>query len=144
MKNLSFSILLFLSLTLQWASNNEKETNPVLTIEGGQVKGVETVTKGIIAYLGVPFAAPPVGNLRWKEPQPVVPWQGVRMADRFGNSCMQRAYSANRGSWNGADDGRTRALIRLSEDCLYLNVWTPAASNDEKLPVMVWIYGGGG
>ena len=64
-------------------------SNPVLTIEGGQVIGVKTPTKGIIAYKGIPFAAPPVGDLRWKEPQPVIPWKGVKLADSFGSAAMQ-------------------------------------------------------
>lgn len=115
-----------------------------IAVEGGSISGIPGWGWGVREYLGIPFAAPPVGNLRWKEPQPVIPWQGVREADRFSASCMQRPFSPNRGAWNGVDDGRTRGLIRTSEDCLYLNVWTPAASNNEKLPVMVWIYGGGG
>lgn len=115
-----------------------------LAVEGGLISGVPGWGWGVREYLGIPFAAPPVGNLRWQEPQPIIPWQGVRVADRFSASCMQRQFSQNQGSWNGVDDGRTRGLILISEDCLYLNVWSPAASNDEKLPVMVWIYGGGG
>ena len=79
MKNLFFSLLLLLSIL--FISFSKTDSNPVLTIEGGQVKGVETPTKGITAYKGIPFAAPPVGKLRWKEPQPVVPWKGVKLAD---------------------------------------------------------------
>ncbi|MDE3198930.1 MAG: carboxylesterase family protein [Acidobacteriota bacterium] len=109
---------------------------PIKT-EGGLITGTPGWGWGVREYLGIPFAAPPVGELRWKAPQPVVPWQGVRAADRFSPACMQRQYSANSSSWN-------RGLIVTGEDCLYLNVWTPAASASEKLPVMVWIYGGGG
>jgi para-nitrobenzyl esterase len=115
-----------------------------IAVDGGLISGVPGWGWGVREYLGIPFAAPPVGNLRWKEPQPVVPWHGVRVADRFGASCMQKEFPPERGAWNGLDDGRTRGLIRVSEDCLYLNVWSPAASGNEKLPVMVWIYGGGG
>lgn len=115
-----------------------------IAVEGGLITGAPGWGWGVREYLGIPFAAPPVGKLRWKEPQPVIPWQGVRASDRFGASCMQRPFSPNQGAWNGVDDGRTRALLQRSEDCLYLNVWTPAGSNSERLPVLVWIYGGGG
>src|SRR6187399_26776 len=130
MKKLSSRSLLLLSIVLSLTSWSQKDSNPVLTIKGGQVKGLETPTKGIIAYKGIPFAAPPVGNLRWKEPQPVVGWQGVKKCEAFGASPMQGSPSPF-GPWS------EEYLIPkepISEDCLTLNVWTGAKSAREKLP----------
>lgn len=93
----------------------------LVQIDSGQVRGV--ATGDVISFKGIPYAAPPVGNLRWRVPQPVQPWSDVRIADKFGAECMQ-----------------TDPVLK-SEDCLFLNVWKPAAS-DQPLPVMVWIYGG--
>jgi para-nitrobenzyl esterase len=99
-------------------------------VTGGRVSGV--VANGIAAFKGIPFAAPPIGGLRWKAPQPVVKWTGVKAATTFAPGCMQDPTLAR---LFGAPDA-------ISEDCLYLNVWTPAKSATERLPVMVWIYGG--
>ena len=128
MKKLSLPALLFLSLVLcltSWSQNS----NPVLTIEGGQIKGVETPTKGIIAYKGIPFAAPPVGKLRWREPQPVVRWNGVKTADKYGAAAMQITWDPQ--SFYGRE-WRASGSVPFSEDCLYLNVWTPAAGDKNK------------
>jgi para-nitrobenzyl esterase len=84
-------------------------------------------------FRGIPYAAPPVGNLRWREPQPVAHWDGVRMADQFGAMCTQPAF---RGAPNANPP-------KMSEDCLFLNVWTAAASASDRRPVMVWIHPGG-
>src|SRR5579872_5145945 len=84
-------------------------------VEGGLISGTPGWAWGVREYLGIPFAAPPVGNFRWKPPQPVVPWQGVRPADRFSPACMQEQHPVNNVAWN-------RGLIQTSEDCLYLNV----------------------
>lgn len=107
-------------------------------IEGGQVTGTPTIqwTYGVRLFRGIPYAAPPVGNLRWRPPQAVVPWQGVKAADHFSAVCMQPPTDTGGNAWR-------EGLVPMSEDCLYLNVWTPAQSADAKLPVMVFIHGGG-
>jgi para-nitrobenzyl esterase len=102
----------------------------VVQTEGGLVEGVRTGR--LTVYKGIPFAAPPVGSLRWREAQPVNPWKGVRKADKFAPACMQTGVSM---------PGETPPVN--SEDCLYLNIWTPVRNDDARLPVMVWIYGGG-
>ena len=109
-------------------------TAEILTakVTGGQVEGV--ASQGIVAFKGIPFAAPPVGELRWKAPQPLQAWAGVKKATAFAASCMQDTAMAK---ILGAPS------LSVSEDCLYLNVWTPAKAPGDKLPVMVWIYGGG-
>jgi len=99
-------------------------------IDSGLVQGIQV--GGLSVYKGIPFAAPPIGLLRWREPQPVKPWSGILAADKFAPACMQTGVSM---------PGETPP--RVSEDCLYLNLWTPAKHASEHLPVMVWIYGGG-
>jgi para-nitrobenzyl esterase len=141
MKKLSCPTLLFLSVILSLVSWSQKGSNPVLTIEGGQLKGVETPTSGVIVYKGIPFAAPPVGKLRWREPQPVVPWKGVKTADKYGAAAMQITWDPQ--SFYGKE-WRASGSVPFNEDCLYLNIWTPAAGDKhKKLPVAMWIHGGG-
>jgi para-nitrobenzyl esterase len=105
---------------------------PRVTTANGIVEGVAEPS-GIRAFRGIPFAAPPVGDLRWKAPQPPKTWDGVRPAEKFGAQCMQRRVF---GDMNFRASG-------MSEDCLFLNVWTPAKSATERLPVLVYYYGGG-
>ncbi len=100
-------------------------------VDGGEIAGVSA--GGVRAFKGIPFAAPPVGELRWKPPQPVAAWKGVKTADTFGPQCVQTPYSA--GSVYMMEPAKQ------SEDCLYLNVWTTTQSGDRQ-PVMVWIHGG--
>jgi para-nitrobenzyl esterase len=108
---------------------------PVVRVESGELQGV--VDDGVASFKGIPFAAPPVGELRWRPPQPVAKWTGVRQAAQFGADCMQGRFGPPPPP--GAPPARAP-----SEDCLFLNVWRRAsATPTAKLPVMVWIHGGG-
>ena len=112
---------------------------PVLTVDGGRIEGVMD-EEGVAVYKGIPYAAPPVGDLRWRKPQPVQPWQGVRKCDKWGDASLQGGQQEGSFYWKEFyQDGNPS----MSEDCLYLNVWTPAAGKqDADLPVMLWIHGG--
>ena len=90
------------------------------------------VVDGVGEFKGIPFAAAPIGDLRWKAPQPPKPWPGVRKTVAFGPACVQGPILAQMGS-----------AAAQSEDCLYIDVWTPAVTPADKLPVIAWIYGGG-
>jgi para-nitrobenzyl esterase len=109
--------------------------NPVVRVDSGQLQGV--VEDGVVSFKGIPYAAPPVGELLWRPPQTVAPWTGVRQAAEFGANCMQGRFGPPQAA--GANPAPAP-----SEDCLFLNIWRPAsAAAGAKLPVMVWIHGGG-
>lgn len=101
-----------------------------IRIESGLISGSTNTENGVRAFIGIPYAAPPLGDLRWRPPQPPALWDGVRKAEQFGAVCMQTR-------------GRGASGPAPSEDCLYLNVWTAAQSRSDRRPVIVWSYGGG-
>lgn len=112
-----------------------QQANTVVRVDSGQLQGV--AEDGVVSYKGVPFAAPPVGELRWRPPQPAAPWNGVRQASEFGADCMQ-------GRFGPPPAPGAPPAPAPSEDCLYLNLWRPASAPPAaRLPVMIWIYGGG-
>lgn len=107
-------------------------SGPVVAVDTGKLAG--SIAEGVASWKGIPFAAPPVGPLRWRAPQPAPAWPGIRPATAYSHDCMQKPFPSD-----AAPLGTTPA-----EDCLYLNVWRPAAARaGARLPVMVWIYGGG-
>ena len=131
-RNFDALIRAVLLVAIPAASTIALAQSPMIETESGTISGVREA--GLSVYKGIPFAAPPVGDLRWRAPVPVVPWTGKRKADAFAPACMQTGVSMP-----------GEAPPAVSEDCLYLNIWTPAKLDNahERLPVIVWIYGGG-
>ncbi len=133
MKRIFFLLLVTIILMCEVNAQANNAFAVQTTIANGIIEGNYNTHSGIQTYFAVPFAKPPVGNLRWKAPQPLDKWQGVKQTKKFGPRPMQTIVF---GDMNSRSDG-------LSEDCLYLNVWTPAQRNTKGLPVLVYFYGGG-
>jgi para-nitrobenzyl esterase len=131
----SRATFLSFALALAFAPAASAAIQDPVRVEQGQLSGTAGKNPDVRVYKGVPFAAPPVGDLRWKAPQPPASWQGVRQATEFAHPCLQQPYPESSAYYS--------KLPPLSEDCLYLNIWTAAKSDQDKLPVMVWIHGGG-
>lgn len=129
--NTVIGIIMILSNTMLFAQNNGFPVQA--TIENGVIEGLYDTKSALQTYFGVPFAKPPVGNLRWKAPQPMDNWSGVKNTKQFGPRPVQAIVF---GDMNSRSDG-------ISEDCLYLNVWSPAKRKEAGLPVLVYFYGGG-
>ena len=124
--------IIILSIVAIWSVNANAEVNgesrPIIQVKNGKLQGVES--KGMLVFKNIPYAAPPVANLRWRPPQPAVNWNGIRDASQFGKACIQPLVK-----------GLNSELVPGSEDCLNLNVYTPKTG--KNLPVMVWFHGGG-
>ncbi|HEY4678669.1 MAG TPA: carboxylesterase/lipase family protein [Candidatus Angelobacter sp.] len=131
----SFVVLMSFGVLALSLSAIAAVTDPI-KVEQGLLAGTAGSSADVRVYRGIPFAASPVGDLRWKAPQSAAKWQGVRQATEFSNACWQTPYPAAAAIYQAK-------LPPLSEDCLYLNIWTPAKNAKDRLPVMVWIHGGG-
>lgn len=128
-----FLTLVIIAIASILSAQNPNGFPVYATVNSGVLEGDYDNKTGIQTYLGIPYAQPPVGNLRWKAPQPVERWSGTRIAKTFGPRAIQKHM------W---DDMLFRSA-GLSEDCLYLNVWTPAKAKEKNLPVLLYFYGGG-
>jgi len=133
MKPSSAKALLAAAIILASALSGRASGADRIRVSNGVIEGIGAQKSAVRIFKGIPFAQPPTGDLRWKEPQPVKNWEGVRLVTQFGPRCMQAPIFGDMGFRSNG----------MSEDCLYLNVWTPARSGKERLPVMVYFYGGG-
>jgi carboxylesterase type B len=147
MMQLVHFVLLFASFFISSSDASVKRPGPIVKIKQGPVKGIE-LNNDVVAYLGVPFAKPPVGSLRWRPPQPPRSWgnKHVFNASEFGNSCFQFHYEffTNTSAATGSNSSFDPLLLtNESEDCLTVNVFVPRNCVTKDLPVFFWSYGGG-
>jgi para-nitrobenzyl esterase len=126
----------FIFLVVAWSAIGMAKT-PVVKTGSGAIAGVATADGAVVSFKGIPFAAPPVGKLRWSAPKPVTPWKETLKADHFGASCMQGPNNELL-PWTK----EFMYVTPVSEDCLFLNIWTPKVAASAKLPVLVFIHGG--
>lgn len=140
-RNIYIPVFTFMTCFLCLGFNSRasaKSLPDTLRIESGLISGIKDTKSDVVSFKGIPFAAPPVGNLRWKAPQPAKSWNGVKECKMFSASAMQ-ATPMPFSMWTAEFIAPSEPL---SEDCLYLNIWTAAISPDEKRPVIVFIHGG--
>ena len=143
---LSYLYLLIFSMFVVSCTSEQVEPqllDSTVETQSGLVKGVVNESNTIVSFKGIPYAAPPVGDLRWKEPQPPISWEGVRDASEFGASAIQNRVYSHVTKGTGPWSEEFMVQNEISEDCLFLNVWTPAKTTSDNLAVMVFIHGGG-
>jgi para-nitrobenzyl esterase len=149
-------ILIIVTISLAFGTHLRSQSidshnfsNDIVKTGDGLLQGIGTHTPGVTAFEGIPYAAPPVGKLRWQDPRPVDHWKGIRKADHFCANCMQSPEALQENPPHALRPSVwTKPFLipanePLSENCLFLNVWTPAHSVKQRLPVIVWIHGGG-